>query len=911
MGIISCSRQPHPKFHIGVSQPCHDEWREKMNNEIRREMLFHDDVEVEFRSADNDSRRQIEDIRHFIEAGVDLIIVAPNEAQTVTPILKEAFDRGIAVVTFDRNVYGDAYTSHFEPDNEEIGHLASLYARHIVPGMVNALEIRGLDYSTPAQQRHAGFVRDVDSVDNFSVISVGGTWSANSAVAITDSVLRIHPEINVIYAHNDGMAIAASKTARSMGRHDIRIIGTDAAPVPGLKAVDDSVIDATVIYPTEGGRVFRSAVDILHGRRVPKDDHLGNNSVVDRSNADILIRQNDLLKAETDKVEKLKAANVELDKSRRAKTKHVYILMASAFVLLLALVILFLYLRQIRRYHRMLADKNSQLEDEQRKQKELYDRLEEATRSKLIFYTNVSHDLRTPLTLIAGPIEKVSASPGLDKSDRELLTLARRNVSILRRLINQILDFRKLDNGKMSLNLSEADFMALASEWAASFRSLANERDINFEIDLQTQSSGDAPSTLAIDVDKIERVVFNLLSNAFRFVPDNGRVIFRARIDDRELVFTIEDSGPGIKPDELAKIFERFYQAENYTANGSGIGLALSKSLVELHNGTITAASSPGELTRFTVAIPVRHVENAYSADNLKRDMAGELVRLREPVRVGQPDLPLEDDDPKPLLLIADDNEDLRLLIRDMLSDTFRVIEAADGPQTIAIATRYVPDIVVCDIIMPGMQGTEVCRILKEEVSTSHIPVLMLTACIHDEQRIASYRNGADGFLEKPFDRDMLLARCINLLENRKRISPENALRLQDAGPDTHRRGNEPADDTVLALESEFYSEFLRIVRPMLSNADLNTEAIASKIGLGPAQLTRKIKALTNYTPIEIVRKMRLQHAHTMLMSTERSISEISYACGFSSPAYLSKCFKDVYGMSPRDFRASLGRNEK
>lgn len=878
-----------------------------MNNEIRREMLFHDDIAVEFRSADNDSRRQIEDIKHFIESGVDLIIVAPNEAQTVTPILKEAFDRGIAVVTFDRNVYGDAYTSHFEPDNEEIGHQAALYARHIVPGNVNALEIRGLDYSTPAQQRHAGFVRTADSIANFSVISVGGTWSANSAVAITDSVLRLHPEINVIYAHNDGMAIAASETARSLGRRDIKIIGTDAAPMPGLKAVDDSVIDATVIYPTEGGRVFRSAVDILHGKQVPKDDHLGNNSVVDHTNADILIRQNDLLKAETDKVEKLKAANAELDKSDRAKTKHVYMLMASAFVLLLALVVLFLYLRQGRRYHRILADKNSQLEAEQHKQKELYDKLEEATRSKLIFYTNVSHDLRTPLTLIAGPIEKVSMAPELDKDDRELLLLARRNVSILRRLINQILDFRKIDNGKMTLNLKEADFMALAAEWTASFRMLAAERDINLEVSLQSCASTPGNATLAIDVDKMERVVFNLLSNAFRFVPDNGRVAFRARIDEKELVFTIEDSGPGIKPDELTKIFERFYQVDNYTANGSGIGLALSKSMVELHDGTIVASSSPGDPTRFTVTIPVRHVDVRYSDESATPDTVSELERRREPVKVVQPDPTIDSDDSKPLLLIADDNEDLRLLIRSMLSDTFRVIEAADGPQTLALATRYVPDIVVCDIIMPGMQGTEVCRILKEEVSTSHIPVLMLTACLHEEQRLKSYRSGADGYLEKPFDRDMLLARCINLLENRKRISADNSLQLPDSISDKPRRANEPADDTALALESEFYSEFLRIVRPMLSNPDLNTEAIASKIKLGPAQLTRKIKALTNYTPIEIVRKLRLQQAHTMLMSTEQSISEISYACGFSSPAYLSKCFKDAYGMSPREFRTSLG----
>lgn len=902
-----CAGKEEPRYKVGVSQPCDDEWRQKMNSEIRREMLFHDDIAVEFRSGDNDSRKQISDIRHFIEDGVDLIIVAPNEAQTVTPILEEALQKGIAVVTFDRNVYGNSYTSHFEPDNEEIGHQAALYARHIISGTVNALEIRGLDYSTPAQQRHDGFERGSRSLPDFNMISVGGDWNPPSAKRITDSVLNVHPEINVVYAHNDGMAIAASATAKALGRHDIKIIGTDAAPSPGLKAIDNNLIDASVMYPTEGSRVFRSAADILHGKQVPKEDRLGNNAVVDHTNADILIRQNDLLRAETDKIEHLKMEIEKLGISERNKTNYLYMLLASALLLLLGVAVLIMYLRQGQRYHKILAQKNSQLEVEKQKQQELYDRLEEVTRSKMIFYTNVSHDLRTPLSLISGPIERLTQSKGLDDRERELANVAARNVSILRRLINQILDFRKIDNGTSDLHLAEADFMALASEWVSDFRSLAIEQDIDLRLELP--SSGQRhPQTMAIDVEKIERVVFNLLGNAFRYTPSNGCITFRATFEGENLVFSVIDSGKGIKPEDLSRIFERFYQVEKYSYTGSGIGLSLAKAMVELHGGSVTASSLPETPTTFTVTIPIRHVAEKYTPpkDRIKSTVARE--RLMNSLSRHTPAAEIEEESDKPLLLIADDNEDLRKLVRSVMEEKFRIIEAADGQQTLALATRYVPDIIVCDIIMPGMPGIEVCRILKEEVATSHIPVLMLTACLLDEQRIESYKSGADGFLGKPFDSEMLMARCENLLANRKRVSGDSGVPVVKGAERSKSSPGAVSAEDSLVLESDFYRDFLNIVRPMLCNAELNTEMIAERMGLGPAQITRKIKALTNYTPIEIVRKMRLQNAHTMLMSTEQSVSEIAYSTGFSSPAYLSKCFKDMYGVSPREFRVSLSR---
>lgn len=358
-----CGRK-EAKWHIGVSQPCSDEWRDKMNDEIKREALFHDSIAVEFRHADNDSRKQVEDINHFIEEKVDLIIVSPNEAQGLTPVIDEAYRKGISVVTFDRNVYGTCYTSHFEPDNDGIGLEAARYADMLFPGHVKALEIRGLEYSTPAQQRHEGFKRGADSIPGFRLVSVGGDWNGSRAKTITDSVLSIDPDINVIYAHNDGMAIAASKAAKARGRNDIKIIGTDAAPSPGLKALVNGEIDASFLYPTAGGRVFRSAVDILGGRHVPKEDRLAYGTVVNKEAAEILLRQNELLKEETAKVEMLKSANDSLGKSNRLQELYIWTMIVAVALLVLGMGLLLFYLRQRQRFSTILEEKQRQLEEE-------------------------------------------------------------------------------------------------------------------------------------------------------------------------------------------------------------------------------------------------------------------------------------------------------------------------------------------------------------------------------------------------------------------------------------------------------------------------------------------------------------------------------------------------------------------
>lgn len=399
--------------------------------------------------------------------------------------------------------------------------------------------------------------------------------------------------------------------ARRKGLRDIRIIGIDAAPEIGIKAVADSVIDATFLYPTEGHRLVKTALAILKGEPYEKETVLPVSSAVDLSNADILLLQNQSLLQETAKMKELKNRIDDYWSKHSAQTSLFY---ASMVILVLVFFSLFLLLRafwQRKRHQQALMEQNRLLEEQSREQKRLAEtqkelniQLQEAIQSKLAFYTNVSHDLRTPLTLIAEPLAQLSEASNLTPRQKNLLRLADKNTKILARLINQILDFRKFENGKLSLNLTEVDFKEAAAEWLDSFAEVARRRDIKLTLDAPER--GDIH--LAIDSEKMERIFFNLISNAIKYTLDNGSIRVSYTFDDKNLTLRVADTGIGIPHDDLGNIFDRFFMVDQVRPHGSGIGLSLVKAFVELHKGTITAESVVGKGSVFTVVIPVTHV---------------------------------------------------------------------------------------------------------------------------------------------------------------------------------------------------------------------------------------------------------------------------------------------------------------
>ena len=908
IGASGCEKQK--TYRIGVSQCASDDWRSKANDEMLREAMLHEDVSVEIRSAEDNSARQVEDIRYFADNGFDLIIASPNEEEALTPIIKDVYERGIPVVLFDREINGDSYTSRIVSDNLGIGREAGTYALnlgHKLGRAPRAIELRGLPDCTPATKRHRGFTETFTAGGGIIAGSGVANWKKEDAVRVTDSLLELYPDIDIIYAHNDRMAIGASEVCQRRGIRDrVKIIGIDAAPKIGIAAVADSTIDATFLYPTEGHLILKTAIDILKGRPTQKDVSLPASSPVDLSNADILLLQDKSLQQETEKMRELKMRIDTYWEKHSAQTSLFY---ASIVILLLVIAILFMVLRAYwvhKRVQKELMHKNMLLEKQGEEEKKLNRQIAEATRSKLAFYTNVSHDLRTPLTLISEPVNQLVAAESLTPREHSLALLIQKNSRILLRLINQILDFRKLENGRLSLNLAEIDFTVAVKEWMESFREAARAHDIRLSL------ADSEPLTLAVDPEKMERIFFNIISNAIKYTPVGGAITVSYAVEGENLVMRFSDTGRGIAASEISRIFESFYQsADHGAAIGSGIGLSLVKAFVELHGGTISVESTPGVGSVFTVTIPVRHVDGPATMPApliTDAEVVAELRRVgpvSDPAAttVAEPSAPVAQEN-LPVLLVIDDNADMRLLVKEILGDQYRIHEAADGRAGLAAAMRLVPDIIICDVMMPVMDGLECCRLIKEEVTTSHIPVLMLTACALDHQRVQGYDSGADAYLPKPFTAELLVSRCRNLIANRRRIRELWARPV--AAPSS--TAPESASPTPAAdIDNRFYARFLDIFTAQMSNPELSIEDIASEMGLGHSQFYRKIKALTGYTPVELIRQLRLREGRRMLTATDKSISEIAYAVGFSSPAYFTKCYRAAFNETPSALRDKLG----
>lgn len=927
------------RYRIGVSQCSYDDWRLKLNDELRRQSVMYPEIELDITSAYDDPDRQVEDIRRMIADKVDVIMASPVNSDNLNGVLREARAKGIKVITFDRQPSADVSDIFVSADNPKLGRSAAEYLVAHVGPEVKIIEIRGLDNSSPSTGRHEGMLQALAEHPGAEcVASADGQWNQARAEVLADSMLRAHPEAQAILAHNDRMAIGARQAARRLGR-DVRIAGIDAVAEIGINAVAKGDIDATFIYPTGGAELIDLAVMAARGEELQEKVLISTAAPVDTSNADIMLDLNRSVVSEQERVEFLKD-RVNLFRTRENEQRVAIV--AIVMVVVLLAVVIFLILKAYwnrRRSQEQLARQNAQLITQRDELTDLNARLNEATSAKLTFFTNVSHDLRTPLTLIAAPLHQLRAASNLTAEQHAMVNLADKNVGILKRLINQILDFRKYENGRLRLHPVEADVRRCFTEWGESFRPLARQHHIRINLEIGEL----AGPTMAFDIEKLERIYFNLMSNAFKFTPPNGTVTSRVSMDGTCLRLEVIDTGVGMDAETAARVFERFYQADGTNVQGSGIGLAVAKAFTELHGGTVAVESEPGHGSRFIVEIPVSHVPeaSASSASPASSDSpassspseASPSAGQREAVAAGgSPVIPSEPesmDESKPSVLVIDDTADIRALVRMLLKADYNILEAPTGAQGIKIASKYIPDLIICDVMMPGLDGMETTRRLKQEVSTSHIPVMMLTACSLDEQRAQGYDSGADGYLSKPFNADVLLARCRSLIANRRLLFAAKEALDSPTSPVIPASTAEPASASSSsseprktpsasskatapgrpksgigpAIESEFYQRFLRIVDEELGNPDITVEEIGSRLGLSRVQFYRKIKALTNYSPNEILRIRRLKTAHGLLTSTESTVSEIAYKVGFSSPSYFTKCFREYFGELPADLQ--------
>lgn len=936
----ACSRR-EARFRIGVSQCSEDEWRCQMNSEILREAGFYEDVEVDIRTAHDDNDRQAEDIRGLMDEGVDLLIVAPNEAAPITPVVEEAYNRGIPVIVVDRKILSDKYTAYVGADNYEIGKAVGEYVANVLHGQGDVVEISGLVGSTPAVDRHQGFVKAISACPGIRLLAAeDGAWLQRKAGEKMDTLLNRFPHIDLVYAQNDRMATGAYAAAARKGREkEMRFIGIDALPGKdyGVEKVLAGELDATFIYPTGGDRVMQIAMDILNKRDFPRETILGT-SVVNRDNAPIMKMQTAHIDALDGKIETLNG-KINRYLARYATQQVVLYGSLSALLLLVGLLVaVYLSLRAKNRLNRELSMQKKKLEEQKEQlmqqkdqliqQKDLLEvqknqlevqkeqleqlskELEEATHAKLVFFTNVSHDFRTPLTLIADPIEQLLADRSVSDQSRRLLELMKKNVHILLRLVNQILDFRKVENGRMELHLEPFDLLGSFRGWNDSFRMALLKKHIAFNFEVAAdgfKSSADTDFRMMADAEKMERIYFNLFSNAVKYTPENGKITIRLlKTAEQNYSLSVFNSGSYISSADVEAIFERFYQVGGHQA-GTGIGLALVHAFVEMHGGNITAGSDE-KGTTFTVTFPQQDVSQYHSTivtlPAEEKEVSSTLIDTEVSLdEVGKnreevSDIEVEGeaaDADCPTVLVIDDNADIRSYVKSLLSNEFRVLDAADGAEGIRLAMKYVPDVVISDVMMPGMDGVECCRRLKGELQTCHIPVILLTACSLDEQRIQGYDGGADSYISKPFNSQLLLSRVRNLIANR--------CRLRQFFGDNRTIEKESISD----LDKDFVSRFKSLVEERMKDAELNVEDLGRNMGMSRVQLYRKLKSLTNYSPNELLRRMRLKKAASLLASSDMTIAEIAYEVGFSSPSYFTKCYKEQFGESPTEFLKRRG----
>lgn len=888
--FCSCVDRELKSYRIGVSQCSEDEWRHKMNTEILREALFYDGLEVEIRSAKDDNQTQISDIQYFVEERVDLLIVAPNEAAAITPAVEKAYEMGIPVIMVDRKIQSNRYTAFIGADNYKIGQDAGSYILNLINSSGKILEIRGLEGSTPALGRHNGFMDVVGEVPQIKIVgSVEGGWLQESAMEIMDSVLSVNQEIEVVFAHNDRMAKGAYLAAKKHGCADkIKFIGVDALPGEdyGLDLVMRDVLGASFIYPTDGDKVLQLAMNILEGKPYKKNNELSS-ALVDKKNARIIRIQMDHILEQDARIEHL---NGQIDDFWSRYSVQAAFLYSSLLLLFLLAILLGFIFKMYWVKHQMnteLSNQKIQLEEQRDQLISLSKQLEEATHAKLVFFTNVSHDFRTPLTLIADPVEQLLTDTTLQERQRSLLKIVHKNVSILLRLVNQILDFRKYENGKMDLLLAPVDLREQLQEWSQGFQSLAIKKHVHFNLNVEN----DTDFVMMLDVEKMERIYFNLLSNAFKHTSDNGVITVVLSMVKRpkglSMLMVVSDTGTGISAEHIQHIFDRFYKIDVNHSGGSGIGLALVKAFVELHGGSIVVESMVGRGTVFTVEIPVMKPEG--QRIQLQNETYITAQTIIEELSDAEDNL-AEWDDKSESVLIVDDNKDIREYIKSMLVEKYKVIEAENGRVGLQKAMKYVPSIILCDVLMPEMDGLECCKRIKSEIQTSHIPVILLTACALDEQRMEGFESGADSYISKPFNSQLLLARIQNLIANRQR--------LKQLFADSYTSSKESVNE----VERDFVDRFCMLIERDLGNSELSVEDLGVQMGLSRVQLYRKIKALTNYSPVELLRITRLKKASSLLATTDKTISEITYEVGFTSPSYFTKCYKEYFGESPSDF---------
>lgn len=888
LGILllccSCAETEHKpaQYKIGVSQCANDMWRQITMIQMEAEVTKHPDITLISKIAYNNTQEQVKQIRELIDEGVNLLIVSPNEQiESITEITAEAYRKGIPTVIWDRKIDSDEYSTFISADNYEIGTAVGRYiSANLAPGST-ILEISGLESSSPARERHQGFI-DAIQGKGYVVRSIDGNWIPDVARARVEDI-GLFEDIDLVFGHNDDMTIAAYEVISKYSQEDadrIKFIGIDA--IVGIDAVIDGRLDASFLYPPGGDFVVKTAIKLLKGEQVEKN-YVLKSSLVDASNASTLKAQSEQMLEYQKHINTQKKELEDIRNNHAMMAHFLFILIMGCIILLTIVVMSLVTTRKIMRKNRALLRKNEEVEQKTNDLIAQNIQIELLSNQKLQFFTNISHEIRTPLTLILNPLDKIEKAVKDPLIQKDVRTL-RHNARHLLKIVNQLLDFRKIENNKKTLSVQETDLISFISEIVRYFETYAQSEKIVYSFNSDIKQL-----MLWIDRTKMEQVFINLISNAFKHSKKYGVITISVTEDENKAIVEVHDTGTGMDENTLQHIFDRFYSVGNTQNHGIGIGLHLSKEYAELHSGKLYAKSQLGSFSSFYVEIPK-------GKDYLPEDTLFVDASMVEDAMITNDEavkeiLARKYDD---VVLIAEDDADIRTYLQEELSENFNTLVASNGYEATQLLLDNNVSVVLSDVLMPHINGYQLCREVKTNIATSHIPVILLTALTDESQMVHGVAEGADEYIRKPFNINYIKIKIINILEERRQLKEAFAREFNaDKILDVEVKDIPCADDI-------FRDNLMDYMENNFENSEVGVDEMSSALGLSRVHLYRKTKSSFGLSPTDLLKKFRLRKAALLLKKDAGlSVSEVAYMTGFSSPAYFTRCFKEMFGVPP------------
>lgn len=883
----SCSYQQEHQYRIVFLQCCHDEWRDVMNSEMKRELAFHPEIKLEIIDSYNNTEKQAEQIRALAKQKIDLLIITPNEAKPLTDAIEEVYKTGIPIIFVDRKTDSEQYSAFIGADNYEIGKTAGKFIASQFKGRGNIIEVQLEMTSSPATERNRGFNDAIAAAPNLKIVSAIET--KNGLVDINTHLLRIlneHPKTNIVFAHTDFLALTAYNAAQKEGKaKDLFFVGIDAIPVTkGMQDVKNGILDATLLYPTGGAEAIQTAVKILKKQPFEKENKLLTN-VITSDNVDIMLSQIQKIKEQQVEIERETLKISELNKTYSSQRNRLYFISALLTIVVILGAFLYFLLQEKQYSNRVLEEQNLAILEQKNEIEKVSLLARKATEDKIRFYSYISHEFKTPLSLILTPTEDLIQRKSTDiKETRSTLQLIYKNANRLLRLVDQLLEMRKLDAGKMELELSQNDLVAFIKDIVGDFGVKAKQK----HIDLQFISPFKELS-FAFDTEKLDKVLFNIISNAFKYTPDGGLIHVSILKNTNKIEINIADNGIGMNAEEKAHAFDLFYRGNKNISLGTGLGLALSQEFVTLHGGEITINSEKDKGTTFKINLPIiesKQVCEEKSAINLSK-RTDEFEDTESQIIRNDFNHTFEN-----TIILIEDNQDLNLFLSQKLEKQYNVVATENAERGWQEILSYIPDVIICDVMLPGMDGFALTQKVKSDFRTSHIPVILLTAKSQIESQIEGTKAGADDYILKPFNQQLLEEKLKGLVENRDRMR--------------RRFSNEVINPNQLQKgERRFLLEFEALIEKNIKDSTLSVEKLSQQLGMSRVQLFRKISALTNKNVADYIAEYKLQKAKILLKEQEKNIAEIAYELGFSTPSYFTTFFKQKTNQTPTEWRSS------